>query len=79
MDGCIYQIIPLQSLISIMLQIAGLEKLMVNRDQELRSVNTKLATEKGNHESQTQLLDKAQNEIHTLKASGSQSSDDSSF
>ena len=52
---------------------------MVNRDQELRSLNTRLATEKENHESKTQLLDKTQNEIHTLKASGSQSSEDSSF
>ena len=57
---------------------------MVNREQELRSLNTELATEKGshesktrllatekaNHESKSRLLAKARDEIHTLKVSG---------
>ena len=51
------------------LQIAGVEKIMVTRDQELRSLNTELAAEKAKHESKIRLLAKAQDEINTIKVS----------
>ena len=51
------------------LQIAGVEKLMVTRDQELRSLNTELAAEKAKHESKIRLLAKAQDDINALKVS----------
>ena len=44
-----------------------MEKLLDNRNRALRSLNTELAIERAAHQSKTQLLAKAQDEIHALK------------
>ena len=56
-------------MLPLVLQIAGVEKLMVTRDQELLSLNTELAAEKAKHGSKIRLLAKARDEINALKVS----------